>query len=875
MPIPVTFLTSLGVFTLCFVSPMMLHANDETDSSIVKPKIEDGQEHTFLKYRMLGRVALTNGLYEEALHYFDIFYNSSSAFPELQKEAINYKLDALLGMGNLEMAKTLLDSYHNQLDTNDVYLTKARFALLENQMDSALLCLANLDTKLNAVQETQILAIRIAIAQEKGEWDQALSLCNTFEQMIQNSNDLNLRWGQFVRFRKIYFLIRSGYYQQASRMIEETIPVCDDERCNLLLLSAIAQAGLSQLYEAERTYTKAKLMPSFKQSLLAEAVAIELANRFVGINQYSIAVKLLTDVFHDAKNESHRADALLRIIAIYKHVKDAKNEILTRGRYVGLFPDAPDIAFQIITLAQLQSTDSQIQAAAETYQFGLNQAKLTAEEQRDIRWRYARLLYDEKQYASAHEELLHLTQDSGITPSSKNQALYLLGVVYQKEGKSEDALDAFSQLSQCSTWSARALTEKLMIYMNANNLKASLIVVDSLLLTPSQDILYSDAIFFKGKILEASGFADSALTWLDSYLLMDSGLERYPFALLEAGKIAYYHSYYPRANRYLVQLSKKFPTHRVAPQALYLQIFTAYQNGNEALAVNIARDLYKQYPESPFAVEAVFWMLNYYATTKEYNAIIALSTDFISQPIYKPHHVRASIEKARVLKISGTPKLAEELLIPLLQEEMDSQYRQEINFMLGEMVSARSDFAKAIPYYRAAASIDSYNNIGTTAFGRMGDCLCANYSATAEFDIKNLEEAQSIYSQLLNTRKLPTDISEQTYWKLGHVMQLLHKDKEAVIMYMTPILSRFANPQEQVVTDVWLIKSANSLLQIHKKEKTRQAVNAARRIVQIMITLKIEPVSHWQKAWKEMDQTYDNIGESLHSTVDTPSSHQR
>lgn len=849
--------------SLCFFIALVTWANvlcsvqaQERDAESTH-EASAADEATLQRDLALGIVAVENGFYDQALLYLENVHSHAQKHPKINQKAVVAIIEIYTTRKQTVLAHEWLDSSRKILEPTEFAICSAKLSLMEHQTEEARLQLNRIELPVTPEQSARIFALRISIEQAEGAWNNALSICTSFEKLLVEHSELAAQWKNYLLFRKIYFLVHTGYSIRAVTMLDpQKIQLRTQlETCEFNLLLAFAYAAQSKLYDALKYYDVARVMPVFARSFLTEEVATDIANRFLGIKQNDVALRIYRDAYNYTFEIDRKAAVLKKIIDVHVLSEDVANEIKTRSEYIETFPMLPDVYGQVLRLTSIQMKNNKKKNAFSTYEYALARLPLSEMVRLNLQRHYARDLYQAQQYVEV-ETLLKPILNTAISDDAiRGEMYYLLGSSYQHRHLDSEALHTFQALSLIPEWHARALNEKMLLYIDLQQYDQAYALTDSLIASPDTALMH-DALFFKGFILNLRKESDSALAVYDSYIQIQPSPPRLPEALYEAGKIAYYRSSYLRADHYFLRLSKEFPENPITPKALYLQIHTAYQSGNEAVAVNLARDVAKRYPESEYATESLFWLANYYFVLQEYQSAIAV-LDPLAQRAPDAVYRRALLEKASALKAWGKSQDAINLLLPILDSERHDIAAQQGNYMVGDILSASGKYFDATPYYSKAYELDTQSPLGVASLGRRADCLCSEFSATAEFDILKLRLAQKDYQTLLNYSFISDDIREQTYWKLGHVLQLCKQNKEALHCYMTPILMRLRQENTLYVTDVWLVKCVHSALQIlHNDEENRiQNRDTACKLIQIMIDLKIEPVAYWNKLQADIENT--------------------
>lgn len=841
---------AIGLGASAFGAEMVMPAPGPVISSYPDTDDGTGRESPVFEFRSLGDAAMRNGFYDEAARYYERYREAARVWPALETEAILSLADAKLSARRTSEADELLQILRNRNLKGAVRaeLLEARVALEQKRLSDAFSRIVPLadSPKLDTALRIEALMVLIAVRQEEGDWAAASTGCRTLLSLAQDGGKPFVEWIHFAVNRQIYFDIRRGAYVNAAALLRTQTLRNNQERCEHDLLNAFLFCSTGQLFHAAERYRQARSLGEFQLSPLATGIGCEIAEKFVGAGRIQEGIGIFKDAFDTADNREIRRSILRRIATIQREAGLREEAVATLSRYQRYYPDAPDIVPLSVESAELQIELKDRQGAFAAMDRLLAHSSMDSEVKLDVVRRYARMLMGAEQYDEARtqlREVFELTLDEGY----RGEAMYLMAQSMVKQRRYSQALSIFSELAKNPQWREQALYRKMIVESELNLVEEALATTRKIMADCKDSAIRRDAEFFHAHILARGGLKDEAEKAFQIFI--DSSLDhpRLPDAMLELGELYLQKGKYTEAAAKLTALLKRFPDNPNAPRAQYQKIFADSLSGDEAAAVNAARIFPERWPQSPYAMEALFWLSDYYLSDADYpSAETVLNKVIHLSPDTAPTLFRARLEKVNVLRRANRPDSALEEL-DLLPKSKSLRYRQDAAFMRGDILSVKNRYAEAAAAYENAAEIAPQSLLGIAACGRVGDCRMALFSADAEFNEKELLNARAAYEKILASGSIPRETEEQVYWKIGHTYHLMQKDNQAMLMFMRPILRRQREGNGAAASNVWLAKSGQSILRILRKQETPEASSKAVQVCQIMITLGVEPKTFWQE----------------------------
>lgn len=857
------------------IPPAVMPVFITTDSTI------DAESRVF-EYRRLGNAALHSGFYDAAAIYYADYVKSAQLWPALHEDALLSLAEAHIFAKRFDDGEALLRQVAklpapSATSMARTAVLRARIELGRNAPAKALSLIepwlqdASVDTAVRA----DGLAVVIAVRQGEVDWASASEASAELLTLLNASGVAVPEQLTYAMNRQIYFDIRRGAYPRAVRLLSLQKPSTPLTACEHQLLRAFYACANGYLDSAVEYYHAARLRPEFQLSPLTTGIAYEIAERFNGARRISDAEEMLNDALGTTKSLAMRQKIMRRIAEIQIASGNRPAAIATLTRYLHLYGSASDVVPTAVELANLQLAGGQDREAFATYRRLLEHASMADTVRVDVLRRFARLLSDKGQYDDARKaltEMIGLSKDSDVS----GEGMYLIAETMVRQRRNAQALEVYSKLTANPIWREQALYRKMIVEAELNLNDEALKTIEIIFADAKDTEILTDAQFYHPHILARAGkYAEAAVAFRRFVERAGEGHARMPDALLELGEAYMKLHKYGDAFKSFAELLKRYPRSPNAPRGAYQQIYAAYLDGDGQSAVRIAQDFQRRWANSAYASEALFWLSDYYLAESGADSALTVLRVINELPGAEASvKARALLERANVLYSQGLTDSALAEMTRLAVTYPEHPHMQLAGFLEGEIHTAKNDFRHAMAAYQRAYQVGSDSALTLAAAGRIGDCLTTMFSMTAELDEKVLREAEAWYGRILATPAIPSAIAVQTYWKLGHLYRLLQENDKAVAYLMRPLLMYQEGMPIPKASEVWLVKSAESLLDIYGKQNTPEAGAKGIQICRMMIASKLGPEEYWRNMIRSIEQTFSSVPalpEALEApVVDTP-----
>jgi len=305
--------------------------------------------------------------------------------------------------------------------------------------------------------------------------------------------------------------------------------------------------------------------------------------------------------------------------------------------------------------------------------------------------------------------------------------------------------------------------------------------------------------------------------------------ELFPLALYHSGLLAFAQQDLKLAAERLSRFRKEFPRHELTPQAASWLIQVHAVQHDVISAERETWLLAERYPDSEFAVDALFRLASHYAEEgardKAMEALRKLSGDSRFPRI----QARAIYELAYQAWRNGEEKAALQHLSMLYEKFPDTPVLAEAYYLQGDILRSNSDFKSAIPFYRKAIEMKPAAILSAAAYGSIGDCLLAVAGQDPVSSRNELLSALQSYKTVRELPGCPAAFEAMAIYRMGRCLELLGKNQEASEQYRQ-VLYKFpaSKAKQHPAETVWCVRAAEALTDIAGKYPVRTSLRHAR-----------------------------------------------
>ncbi len=322
----------------------------------------------------------------------------------------------------------------------------------------------------------------------------------------------------------------------------------------------------------------------------------------------------------------------------------------------------------------------------------------------------------------------------------------------------------------------------------------------------------------------------TALELYNEYLkLADRKDPLLPQALFHSGLLAFALQDLKLAAERLSRFRKEFPRHELTPQAASWLI-QAYAIQHEVIAAERETWLLaERYPDSEYAVDALFRLASHYAEEGSRDKAMAALRKLSGDSRFPRIQSRAIYELAYQAWRSGDEKTALKHLSELHEKFPETPVLAEAYYLQGDILRSNSDYKSAIPFYRKTIEMKPGAILSAAAYGSIGDCLLAVAGQDPASSRNELLSAIQSYKTVKEQKGCPAAFEAMAIYRTGRCLELLDKIQEASeqyrqVLYKSPASEAKPHPAETV----WCVRAAEALIDIAGENPVRSSLRHAR-----------------------------------------------
>ncbi len=791
--------------------------------------------------RVLGERAFRHKLYDRAENFFQRYKVEAANDKQALKDACECLISTYIRQARADAAQKELDSLDKQFPDSDRLrrsLYQAEIFLLKKQPEKAE---TTLQKALAPGQPVigdlyfQMLSCQgFALAEQK-KWAAASEVFGLLRRIAAGT-----AWEKKAYLQELNNAIRSRDYKLAAKLLDDSGKYRkDSDYLEIQKMRLLLYLEEKKLSEFKKAYTAAKF-PDTPDAGLFNLDMIAAKN-FIAAQKLKDAIFFMERAVKYAPSSAARRDSLLRLTSLYESAGDKKAAAKTALDYSDLFPTAENASTMRLKAADLLAGSGEMDKAIKICTELTLDSKIKPEEQAAAAIAAAEFSASQKKWNEA-EKFCRFVDNLKCSATITGQGLFLMGEMRLKRQLYRGAADVFLELAnKNSDWEARARYEAARALEMAGEPVMVLAEVKKLLVMPKlpaeliPGILYMDAAALDrlDRDKEAIGvFAEMAKKYPTHKLADD--------AMFKAGRLAFASGDYALAAKCFEEFATgAFAKSKFAPNALYKGIYAdVFRKNNDAAAKKLAV-LRKQYPESEFTAAAMFRQADELFTAGRYDAALNVLAD-MEEVFKKNKNIMPRILSAQM---SAQAKLGNTInalkLLDLTQKSYpDFTGLSEMLFLAGDLASKAGDYEKAREYFQAVPPLRPGSLLAAAAHGRAGDSLFALYNKT--FSKQYLKAAELEYLEILKIKNIPSLIRVQTDYKLGRCYEIEYQQiratdendekvkaqrRQTLDYYNSAVFAGV--PDVGAVKDaekIWIVKAAYAAARIYSEHKGRKKI---------------------------------------------------
>ena len=653
-----------------------------------------------------------------------------------------------------------------------------------------------------------------------GQWKAASA---QYEPLWQQTVGTALGYRAFIRL--VLCLAADRRTTQAWDLLLKNPPASAESKADYPLLAAyiaLKQSGVKPSTGAWLTLLKT--FPK-RQDSLVYLTASAYGDAFLKEKEFDRALSSYRAAFHAAADKNEMFETLNRMISAVSLAEDRVHAADLAMSQLDLFKDSLLTPAVKLRTAKLLQDAGKVKGALALYESVFANMNSSDAEKQQAVYEYA-LLQCRAGHFSDAEKTMHAYFPAG----RKVDGEFLLAEIFVRLKKSDLYIRKYESIAE--QWPDRAVQAYLKAASACldHRLPDQVLAFLQKLNQRSGGFRKTDVLYLEAAARAQKNQRVEALKLYNEFLnLADKNDPLVPQALFHSGLLAFSMQNMSLAAKRLSRFRKEFPRHALTPQAASWLI-QVYAIQNDVIAAERETWLLaEQYPDSEYAVDALFRLASHYAEEgareKAMTALLKLSRDSRFPRI----QARAIYELANQAWKNGEKKTAVQYLIQLYEKFPESPVLADAWYLHGDILRSGSDFNSAIQFYRKVLEMHPYPVLAAAAHGSIGDCLLAVAGQDPAGRKNELLNAIQSYKTASELPGCPPAFEAMAMYRIGRCQELLGQHQLASEQYRK-ILYKFPASEAKLhpVETVWCVRAAEALADIAGKYPLRSTLRHAR-----------------------------------------------
>lgn len=810
-----------------------------------------------VRLRALGDAALKACDYKRAVNFYTRYKMASADDKVNLQDAYMRLIAAYISAGNILEAKRELTIFSKAFPLADnnlkvlfqaqIFMSESKYKDAENLLGTAL----QRKIKKGDLYFELLSNLALSIRRQK-RWEDAAKIYALLEEQSKGST-----W-EFTAFQqKLYCLIMGGDLIKSKKLFLESTKFnrhADYSQLKLLLLLQMIKE--KRFSELRNTYTQVMKDIQIGSNPLVYKISQIAIKHFLKNGNPQDAVIFLRDAFKFAPNDYERRDSLLLLINTYVKVKQNKLAIKAALKYIELYYDDPKTLDVQLQCARLLALEKRNEEALAIYTTMLKESRLSTELRITVA-RESAMIYELNGAPDKAIRMLSIIYEIANTDAQRMEGKFLEGQLYYKNKEFTEAAAAFEEVMvQKSPWQKLGIYWALQSQLHLKNYLKALHITEELRKDKNNKEFSSTGQYYSAYCQEKLGKTDEAFKNYQLYYKLFPEDKYAPMAIFAAGKILFAQKKFAEVIEMFKDFPAKYPKNEFAPNALYKIIFSYYQLHKWDEMEKAVCLLAKNYPESNYCIAGEFWFIDCLRNRGKYDKAekwiqkmfekYSKNPEVTAQLLYD-----CALVCFRSRKSTQALKYLEELFTKYPKNNLNANAL----FLAGNIASREGNYSLAEIYYRRAARLRPKSAFEVACLGRIADCNYSLYNNT--FDKKLLKKAADGYKKLLEEKKLPPSIRNQSKYKLARCYELLNKESDALDMY-NELLYDYQVDQESGIKrkPVWVVKAANAAIHIYLEINTSESAEEAIRVYRLLKEMKLKTGENFDGFIKNIQTKY-------------------
>jgi tetratricopeptide (TPR) repeat protein len=751
--------------------------------------------------RSRGVHAMAEGVYAVAKSFFERYRESVGTREPDFADASAHLAEALLGMGQLSEAETvLLDHERRSPGLRDreqqarlAYL-RAQIDLQQGQLDESRRWLEPL-TRADAVASYQSRAVILLmdLHAKQETWSELIVVGVEFLMRQAPGSD-----NYEIQRRLANAYLFTGRQAAAVALLGNIGRLEDPSRdlaLDLLRIVAFVQhedlAAAREVFQSIQARCPTSADPDWYLALTQLAVA----EKSVGNNE--AALELFTLLLQVVSTAEQKIQVLLQLADLQLALQ---RMTLARDTLEGIrksYPDCPELPTVTMRLAQLQYDGGNYLTAAELYGELVNNAKATPAMRYQAWIGRARSLVLAGQLDLAIDAYL-AGEQFGSDETEQAQALFWAAVTANDAKRFEQAEGLYRKVAERYGQSALGPDARLRqaaLLLSLTRYDEAATAYEQFAMTYPTHEQVETAQLQRGIALRMGARtpqdALGAAAVLADFARSSKNESKAVAAYLEAFQAARAASAYDQAVGYLTAIINGYPGTDSVATALYHRVLTRFHQRHNEEALRDAASFFESFPLLPQAAELYILVGDYHANqqhgelAKEFYLRLVNSHD--ASPLVPLALYEASYCAYHLQQYDSALALLEQLLERFKKNDeaasLPADTRQALakaELLKGDILSEQERYAEARACFVRARNWAGDDDAGLQALGRQGEmCL-----ALADENPSMLDEAAQCFRAILELPQTAMAMREMANYRLAKCLERQQKSDEALDLYL-------------------------------------------------------------------------------------------
>jgi len=810
--------------------------------------------------RQLGDKAYKDGLYVLAAKFYATYQREAVGDPDSQIDAAECLIAAYVRSGNSLRAREVFNKLTTTFATrisgnahlrNRLSYWDGNIQMSEGNLKKAAEVFTSL---LNTLPQNGELYFQtmdaLGSAQAKSlHWEKAEKTYAMLEFAGKKT-----KWRKVATNKRLMALLMAGNFQRA-RAVIKTVPKGKNLYAEIIEnLILVKENKLKQAFEKYKTIRKNARGADPLWYMLASS----LANACLAQKDYKNALLILNDSVIFADSEFDRQKALLSIINAAVADKNIEAAVMTAEKFLKNYPESFISNAIRVRLANLYVDVKQSEDALQVYETVIKDNSAATSLKMKSARSAAHIFISMKRYDEANEKFAFIAKE-GTDDKIRGEGKYWIAELLYMQSKYKEAAKAFGVVADTySDWREQALFKNIKSLMNTKDHEETIKKIQTFLKEFPKSKFAPDVSFLYALTLKnARNFADAEKQF--AKFARDYKNHQYaPRALFEEGTLALDKGNAGNAITAYTELCRRYPGDMLIANALYRRMYASFWDGDAKSAVDDAMLLLKKYPNSIYTIHAGFRLADYYVDMKNYNEAVGILKRMVTL-FFKDSKTaaRAIYEIANTRFKEGNEKESLKALDELSEKFPKENIVNDGLFLRGDIYSSKSEYEKAIPFYKKALDNREGTILETASWGRIGDSYLALGWKTP--DGTNYLNATNFYNKILDKKGITAQYRDQALYKLGRCEELLGDKGKALSKYHEAIYNYELDKKADKMTaksSIWFTKATLASARLYLAKETPEAAEAAIVLYKTLIRLGIEPVEDFKKKIAEISNKY-------------------